>query len=276
MAAVPLLQESPEKTSTIRSSISRFANFVSSTIIGKDELTVACEKATSISSSSYSPKEKHISFLIDKVDENPQLIEEILLRFSALTEWSENPIVAIKVLSCVHQIMRKVPSCVVQCANSLLVYLTEVRKVWGDRGVTFVDQYSSALCQHVLTARQYFQLFENTFGRSSGLSLGITFFDCDEIVGFMSKLLTYQDRLLSLMRIPQFPSSSSQKSTILARKAACRIILEQTKFTFSILFFLVNHLESLKESESKPDMSVFREQLDSQDRLLRDLERDLS
>lgn len=280
MAAVPLLQESPGKKS-VRSEFSRWTNFLSSTIVGKDELTVACEKAASTHTASYSPKEKHLDFLLRKVDENPATAEEVLLRFTALTKWAEDPVVAIKVLSCTHQIMRKVPVALLQKQESFIIFLSEIRNHWSIHQVAFVDLYASALMHHAMITRHHYQLFENTFSRGAGMSMGITFFDQDEIVHFVTKLLSYQDRLLGLIRLPSFPSSSSPKNAAIARHAACSVIIEQCKQLLSVTFYLVVHLETpmnnkQPDEDNKLQISILREQMEEQERFLRSAEREFS
>lgn len=275
MAGVPLLQEGPEKSNrSVRSSISRFTNFLSSAIAGKDELTVACEKAASTHTSSYSPKEKHLQYIIEQVDENPSLIEEVLLRFSALTNWAEDAVVAIKVLSCIHQIVRRVPNCLVIRSDAFIVFLDEIRNHWSAQQVVFVDQYSAALLHLVLTARQHYQLYENTFTRGIGVvSVGISFFQADEIVVYISKLLSFQERLSALIRIPSFPTSMSQKNPGLARRAACTVIVEQCKLLLSVIRYLILHVENLKDQEPV-ETGIFRDQMDYQEKFLQSVERE--
>jgi hypothetical protein len=246
---------------------------LSSAIAGKDELTVACEKAASTHTSSYSPKEKHLQYILDQVDENPTIIEDVLLRFSALTNWAEDSVVAIKVLSCVHQIARRVPSCLVLRSDSFVVFLDEIRNHWSAQQVVFVDQYSSAMLHLVLTARQHYQLYENTFTRGMGVSVGITFFQGEEIAVYVSKLLSYQERLSAIVRIPHFPSSPSLKNPTLARRAACSVIIEQCKLLLSIIRYLVLHIENLKDQDPI-DTAIFREQMDEQEKFLQTVERD--
>lgn len=276
MAGVPLLQENTTKNNrSVRSSISRFTSFLSSAIAGKDDLTVACEKAASTHTASYSPKEKHVEFIIEQVDENPVLIEEVLLRFSALTNWAEDAVVAIKILSSIHQIVRRVPTCLVVRSDSFVVFLDEIRNHWSAQQVVFVDQYSAALMHLVLTARQHYQLYENTFSRGIGISLGISFFQGEEISVYVSKLLSFQERLLGIIRIPSFPTNSTQRNPALARRASCTVIIDQCKQLLSVICYLVMHLEGLRDQESI-DTSIFREQMDAQDKFLQSIEREFA
>jgi hypothetical protein len=275
MTAVPLLDDGFDKNNrSIRSSINRFTSFLSSAIAGKDELTVACEKAASIHTSSYSPKDKHLQYIIDQVDENPNLIEDILLRFSALTKWAEDPVVAIKILSCAHQLVRRVPTCLLRRSDSFIVFLDEIRNHWSAQQVVFVDQYSSALLHLVLTARQHYQLYENTLTRGMGVSVGITFFQGEEISVYVSKLLGFQERLSTIIRIPNFPSSPSLKNPAQARRAACTIIVEHCKLLLSIIRCLVLHMENMKDQQQPIDTAIFRDQMDEQEKFLQAVERD--
>lgn len=232
-------------------------------------------KAASTHTTSYSPKEKHVEFIIEQVDENPLLIEEVLLRFSALTNWAEDAVVAIKILSSIHQIIRRVPNCLVVRSDSFVVFLDEIRNHWSAQQVVFVDQYSAALMHLVLTARQHYQLYENTFTRGMGISLGISFFQGEEISVYVSKLLSFQERLLAIIRIPSFPTNSSQRNPALTRRASCTVIIDQCKQLLSVICYLIMHLEGLKDQETI-DTTIFREQMDAQDKLLQSIEREFA
>lgn len=97
MAAVPLLQDSSHKPSSPRVSFGRLASVLIFNLSGKDDLTVAIEKVTS--PHFIQPKEKHLRIILAKVDNNPLILESVLLKFSALTQWSDYECVALQVIS---------------------------------------------------------------------------------------------------------------------------------------------------------------------------------
>jgi hypothetical protein len=151
-----------------------------------------------------------------------------------------------------------------------------MRTTWASRQMHFIEQYAAALITHIMTAKQHFQLYENAFSR--GLAVGLIFFENEEIVMFISKLLGYQDRLLSIVKIPSIDSNNSIRNATLARRAACEGIIEQCKLLQSVLCFLILHLEKIQQESKKDviDIQTLKEQMEAQEQYLYTVEREYS
>lgn len=271
-SATPLLTDSPSKVARSKTfGLGRWANFLSSALNGKDGLTVAVEKSVA------TQKEKHINFLLEQLEDNPALMEDVLLRYSALTRWDEDFVIACRVLSCIHLYITRIPSTISHRADCITVFLNEMRNTWSLRQGLFIEQYAAALVHHVLTAKQHYQLYSNTFSRglAATVPLTIAFFESEELLLYLSKLLSYQDRLLSLLAFPYLPQLLEE-----AKHTASLFIIEQCKMLLAVIRFLTLHLDSPtsgdnNKDEDRIDVSILKDQMDAQEQLLRRFEREL-
>jgi hypothetical protein len=135
----PLLEESEQLTPK-KSTTSRWANMFYSTVLGKDELALSIEKIATPNPPG-KPKEKNLSYLIENVRQNPSLLDDILLRFSATTNWQSSIVITTKILMTIFEILRYNRLYITKF-DYVIIFLTEIRNHWKHQEIGFLERYT--------------------------------------------------------------------------------------------------------------------------------------
>lgn len=204
MARVPLLDGHEQYETSIKKepkgtgwSLSNWAGRVVAQITGQDELDTVIRKTTTTAAGK--PKEKHLQQLLVMADSNPELIEQILLHFSAVTNWNDSKVVSCKVLICMHNLLQKIDR-FYNKYQVCVVFLDEVKDFWSKKD-NFLEGYTIALLHKVIMD------VENPALSQAVYDLGISFatgtlalkgYGNSELLLFTTNLMSYAERITAL------------------------------------------------------------------------------
>eukprot|EP00981_Chlorochromonas_danica_P009349 scaffold2636_cov176-Ochromonas_danica.AAC.3 len=260
MARVPLLDddERPSKTYSPSSTIS-WTHRLMAQLAGQDELTFAiCKAASAIGAG---PKEKYLNYLIATTDSDPNIIEEILLRISALTEWQESRVISCKTLAILHIILQRLDR-YYNKQQAMVIFLNELKDRWQNQD-SFLEAYTIALLHRILMDNENPSLATSIYGSLSALAVNsasvLRAYPPTDVLLFLTNLISYLERLTSLGRIDMTRLNSQERQVysyaISITGAECRALLTVTG---NILSFL----QQLTDFESKASLGPLEGQID--------------
>lgn len=267
----PLLEES-EQLNPKKSTVNRWTNLFYSTILGKDELTISIEKVGS--SAPNKVKDKHLQYLIQRVNENPVIFDDILLKFSATINWSSSTISSCKIMMAIHEIIRY-NRLYINRFDYSIIFLSEMASHWKIQENYFLERYAASIMNLSQLLTEYHLLcniiFENGFYYSAKLRLSN--YSTDELISFISRLLSYQN-ILILATIRQ--SGRIKDIERITYNDALWVIIEESKKILPIIEYLINHAEERLNDgfllDGGSSLASLREQREVQERTIQDLE----
>jgi hypothetical protein len=255
----PLLEEDERPTSRNSSSSSstttKWSNLFYSTFLGKDEIILAIEKIGNPARSKSKDK-PHLQFLIQRVSENPHSFDDILLKCSAAVRWQENHISSCKILVAIHEIIRYNRFYLTKYDNAI-IFLSEIASYWKIHENYFLERYAAAilnLCQ-LLTEYSILSNIAFELGFVYSAKLKLHNFTNDELIAFITRLLTYQNTLiLATIRQPTKLKENDKRSN----QDALFVIIDESKKILPIIDFLLKLTEGRLPSESHSNNSSMK------------------
>lgn len=259
MARVPLLDddESPHKTSYSGTSAS-WTHRLMSQLSGQDELTFAIAKATNCLGPA--PKEKYVSYLIGLTTKDPNIIEEILLRFSALSDWSEHRVIACKTLVFLHQLLQRLDR-YYNKNPAVVIFLTEVKERWS-RQDEFLGGYTIALLHRVLMDVEHPSLANTVYDSLAALATNsmsvLKSYSPADLLLFLTNLLSYLERMTALGSKSMSSLTSAERQ---AYSYANSFIASECRALLTVTGHLLGYLLALADFEAKASLFPLEAQL---------------
>jgi hypothetical protein len=263
-------------SSSLRSRLGNFANRVNARLIGgKDEVSVAVEKAANDIPGPV--KQKHIQHLIDTILESKHphtasVIDDIMLKFNALTIWSESSVVACKVLVCLDILIQKCYPSFQKHLESTVLMLREIQLGWIGKSI-YIERYVRSLQSKVSMIENH-ELVSDIVFLHNMISLSqITEFlnhrdkaiDLSEIVKFITLALAVQNERLAVLRtsLDELPSAEHETFT-----EANKLTFNNCQaMTFNISC-LINYI-SQRDNGEHFNVDLLRDQLENHEHELR-------
>lgn len=253
-----------------RSRLGQMGNFVQDKLAGKDDLTVAVEKACYDVAGS--PKKKHMDYIIQCVRGHPEQVEEVLLRLNAMTDWSNSVLVTLKVFQCL-QLLSKF--CYLECNQDIehqLIFVHEIRKMWMTKaGNGIVDKASLSSLHRLSLLRDFPALSEVVFNQHilsvsqfTEMNRGGKF-KLEEVVNFVTKAMALQIDLLSVLRTSIDKSflsiyNTAERETIHAYR---ELLQDEVTDLLHGVTCLCNYVQQVDQG-SHVNVVLLREELESQ------------
>ncbi|RYG94656.1 hypothetical protein EON65_57155, partial [archaeon] len=201
MARVPLLDEDDShkaKSSSGWGSVS-WTHRLMAQMAGKDELTFAICRVTEAAGAS--PKEKYLSYIVSLCDQDPNVIEEVFLRLSAMTDWSEHAGTTCKVLLVIHSLLQRLDR-YYNKHQSAVIFLNEIKDFW-QRKDNFLESYALSLLHRILMDVENPALSTTIYDKQSLLAINphqvLRGYNVSDVTLFLTNLLSYLERLTQIL-----------------------------------------------------------------------------
>jgi len=269
-SSAPLLSEHKSINSPISSPKKGWTTAISSRLSGKDDLTISIEKATNDDAGGR-PKEKHISFIISEIERDPTQVDSILIKLNALTEWSQSVVSAGKVLIILQEILQKIRA---QHGNfeNFIIFLTEIRNQYKDINIPLIDRHTMGLIGHTKMLNEFRELSSVLFNDSFSFAFSkskLSMYEPNIIVLFLTRLLSYQDNLISVLNTDPYSAAATITLTtpsIQTLEEIKVLVRKESKIIQKLLLNLLSYAEQQRWEGIQ--LEYLREQCEAQNTLL--------
>lgn len=262
--------------STFRSRLGNFANHINLTVVGgKDEVSVAVEKAANDQPGPI--KHKHIQFLTEFISNSSELdsgshIEDVMLKFNALTRWSDSTVAACKVLMCINILMNRCYQSLQHHLQTTMLMLREINQHYTGKS-SYLERYvkslhskvclienhplvSDLLFLHNVISVSQITNFLNRFGSKVELS---------EVVNVVTLCLSLQNERLAILRTSMETYNAKEVSTF---AESHKLIFEDCQSMTYNIACLINYVSN-NDKKDRYNVGLLRDQLDTHEHELR-------
>ena len=269
--STPLLITSEEKKGRFLSRLGQMSNLVQSRLAGKDDLTIAVEKA--FNDTPGMPKKKHIEYIIQVISGGQvEQVEEVLLRCNAMCPWQDSVIVVMKIIQCLLLLTKHCYDKISRQLDVQVIFLQELRKVWTLKPASvIVDKVLLSLLHQIALMQDFPALAEvvlhhhvHSVTQFQEINRCNTY-RMEELVNFITKSMSLHMDMLAALRVNLEVGSTAlftedERVTI----DCCKSLLHDEMF--DLIYGVQNLLNYVQQVDQGEHVNVLmlKEQLDSQ------------